>query len=636
MSWICPDKYKTDHPNLNEVYLSTLKGELEEKEAKITLAKFLRHNIGFTTELITGGDSRLAPYQEILCKAVLNRNFSMFVLGRGLGKSFIGGILSWMIPLFEPNTNVLIAGPTFRTARNIFSYLEKFVQTKNAVLLQQIFGQKQRRPDLLEWPIIGDTCISTIKAIPLNGEKIRGFRANVLILDEFLLLSEDIIDNVLMPFLIAPSDIGGRLKIREAEDELVKEGKITEEERVVFPHTSRMIALTSASYTFENAYRVYSEWIENITGEKKKAGKLKDEDDKKDIKGAKYFVVQMGFEAVPDYMIDPVVIEEASSGGKENPSFLREYCARFIDGSDSYFSAKKMHSLTIKDNEMPTTKLVGDRNKKYILAIDPSWSQSSSSDDFAMSLLELSDDETSSTLVHSYSVHGGVLIDHIRYFLYLLLSFNIVLIIADSADGNFIQSANESSLFQEKDIRIDTIDYDTKLEGEEYVKMLQEVRKQYNLNQKKICIKHVFNPISIRRMNEQLQTYINTNKIFFASKLSAHDQELKSAAGLKLPYEFKKDESIIDLISTQDELIVLTKKECALIEVKSNASGGQTFDLPVILKKNNSENRARKDNYTSLMLGVEGHKAYIDIMRQEPKQKPKMFVPQMYGSSTLS
>ncbi len=105
---------------------------------------------------------------------------------------------------------------------------------------------------------------NSIKAIPLSGEKIRGFRANVLVLDEFLLLPEDIIKNVLMPFLIVPQDIKERISIREQENELIAQGAMTEADRMEFKNTSKMIALSSASYTFENLYKTYKEWCDNI------------------------------------------------------------------------------------------------------------------------------------------------------------------------------------------------------------------------------------------------------------------------------------------------------------------------------------------------------------------------------------
>ena len=59
--WYSPEKYDKEFSNLNDEFLA-LKGELDDKEAKISLAKFLRANLGFTTELISG--IKLAAYQE--------------------------------------------------------------------------------------------------------------------------------------------------------------------------------------------------------------------------------------------------------------------------------------------------------------------------------------------------------------------------------------------------------------------------------------------------------------------------------------------------------------------------------------------------------------------------------------------
>lgn len=539
--------------------------------------------------------------------------------------SYLAGQLCWMLPLFEPNTNILVAGPNFRAARNIFAYLEKTVNSRNATLLQQIFGQPSKRGDLFEWPVMSNNvCVSSIKAIPLNGEKIRGIRANVLILDEFLLLSPDIVKNVLMPFLVAPSNIKERIEVREIEDDLIKQGKMKEEDRLTFPNQSRMIALSSASYTFENLYKVYSEWMDNILNDSKPVG------------DAKYFIAQMGYKAIPEYMVDPVIIEEAKAGGEENPAFQREYCARFVDGSDSYFSAKKMHELTIKDGDRPTVLLSGDKDKKYILSIDPSWSSSPASDHFAMCILELSSDLESATVVHNYAVAGGELNQHIQYLMYILTYFNIVLIIADNADGNFIKAANESEIFKSKNMQLGFIDYDGDLTGQDYAEMLGKVKNQYNLLTKNICFKHVFNSSSIRRINEQLQNFINTKRIYFGSKLTAHSTEYDIAINLKLPSDVKGADNILTLISDQDDLVYQVKKQCSLIEVKSSASGNQTFDLPTSLKRNTSASRARKDNYTALMLGIEGFKAYWDINKQESKKVSRIFTPVMFGNSTLT
>ena len=406
--WHAPEKYKRDVKDAN-LELLDLKGELDSKQAKISLAKFLRANLGFTVELISG--IKLAPFQEVTLKGFFNRNFNMCVWGRGCGKTFIASVYCFLQCIFEPNTKILIAGPTFRTARFIFQNLEKIVETKGAELLAQAFGAKSKRNDQFEWRING----GSITAIPLSGEKIRGFRANILVLDEYLLLPEETIKTVLMPFLVAPQDMAERIRVREIEDSLIKSGKMEEKDRMVFENKSKMIALSSASYSFENLYKTYKEWMGNIYSD--------------DLLDSKYFISQMGYDSVPTDMIDKTIIEEAQAGGSSNSSFQREYCAQFTDGSDSYFSAKKMHEFTVPDGEAPHTLITGSPEKEYVLGIDPSFSNSPSSDYFAMSLLEL--DEGSYTLVHSYAVAGGDLKNHIKYLFYLYKHFNIKMIIID-------------------------------------------------------------------------------------------------------------------------------------------------------------------------------------------------------------
>ena len=259
--WYCPEKYNSKIANVNDELLE-LTGYLNDKEAKISLAKYLKANIGITTELISG--IKLAAYQEITLKALMNRNFSMCVWGRGCGKTFIASVFCFLQCIFEPGTKILVAGPTFRTARFIFSNLENMVNSKGAELLRQAFNAKpSKRNDQFEWLING----GSITAIPLNGEKIRGFRANILVLDEFLLLPEDIVKSVLMPFLVAPQNMKERLEIREVESRLIMEGAMEEKDRMIFENDSKMIALSSASYTFENLYRQYKDWLEKINGD---------------------------------------------------------------------------------------------------------------------------------------------------------------------------------------------------------------------------------------------------------------------------------------------------------------------------------------------------------------------------------
>jgi len=609
----CPEKYIKEIKDVN-AELALLKGFLNDKEAKISLAKFLRANIGFTTELISG--VKLAPYQEIHLKAFFNRNFNMCVFGRGCGKSFIAAVFCFLQCIFEPNTKILIAGPTFRTARFIFNNLEKIVNSPGAELLAQCFGAKAKRNDQFEWHING----GSIVAIPLNGEKIRGFRANVLVLDEFLLLPEEIIKNVLMPFLVAPQNIKERMEIRELEDKLIQEGSMKEEDREVFGNTSKMLAFSSASYTFENLYKTYKEWSEKIINNEKTE--------------STYFVSQLSYEALPEEMIDKTIIEEAQNGGASHSSFLREYCARFTDGSDSYFNGKKMEDCTLKLGEKPHTLLKGDPKKKYILGIDPNMSDSPNADYFAMAVLELDEEKKQGILVHTYSGLGN-LKNHVAYLYYIMTNFNIVLMIVDNAGADvFLSACNESELFKKQKLEIKTFDIDSDLDGPEYEFMIRNARKKYNVEDKRIAFNQVFTGTFIRKANEYLQACIDYKKIWFASRTGAHESFFNEVINKSAPIDLmksedKKDWTILDFIENQDDFIYQTKKQCALVEHSSTSRGTQTFDLPQHLKRSSSANKARKDNYSALMLANWALKCYNDMMEQPEIIETSTFSPIM-------
>lgn len=611
--WYTPEKYNRIIPNLNDEY-SRLKDTLEDKEAKITLAKFLRSNIGITTELISG--IKLWPYQEVVIKAMLNRNFCLNVWGRGASKSFSAAVFCFLQCIFEPKSKILIAGPTFRTARSIFNSIEKITESKGADLLMQAFGAKSKRNDEYDWSINE----GSIKAIPLSGEKIRGFRANVLVLDEFMLLPEDIIKNVLMPFLIVPQDIKERISIREQEDDLISQGAMTEADRMEFKNTSKMIALSSASYTFENLYKTYKEWCDNIYS--------------KEPTSATYFVSQLSYEALPPEMIDSSITEEAQNGGASHASFLREYCAQFTDGSDSYFSMKKMEECTLKFEERPHSQIKGDSGKQYILAMDPNMSDSPNADYFAMGILEIDRENKNDTLVHCYAGLGS-LNTHIKYFHYLMTSFNIVYIICDNAGADiFFNTYNESQYVNSESEKIKFIDFDSDLEGIEYTRMVQKAKSQYNLENKQIAVTQVFTTTFIRRGNENLQAAIDYKKIWFASKTVANETFFNEEINKRIPEEIifveeNKDWNKLDLIEHQDLLVYNTKKQCSLVEFTTSSRGSVNFDLPQHLKRSNSPNRARKDNYTALMLAKWGSKCYNDIMTTENKIVAAGFTPML-------
>lgn len=623
-----PEKYKVPFRDINKEILD-VKGEIPDAKARILLAQFMRNNIDFTLNLLTGSRGsqglQLEAFQEIMLKGMLNANFVLNVWGRGIGKTWSAAVYCILQLIFEPGSKIVIAGPTFRTARNIFGEMERIVNAKGSVLLRQCFPKDpSKRSDLWEWECNG----GIVRAIPLNGEKIRGFRANILVIDEFLLVPENLVKDVLMPFLASPQNLGEIIAVRRSEDELIKRGKMTESERMKFKNTSKLIGLSSASYTFENLYRTYQDWIKKIEmSEEEQIATMKREglyQEGMDL--PRYMVSQLSYDSVPLHMMDPLVVMEAKSKGAQDPSFMREYGAQFSDGSDSYFSAKKMMECTVPSNQYPTVQIFPRKGSKYLISIDPSFSDSESSDNFSMNVMLLDDEEEIPTLVHNYVVAGGQLKDHYAYFHFLYTSFRPELVIIDNAGWEFINGACQSNLFQKDGIEIKFIDFDSMLEGKEYEEMLVKAKQQYNKQNHAVAIKQWFGGEFPRKSNEHLKGLIDCHKIRFASSVSNHDTEydavIKRLESEGLPFKLsdspanKEFNDIADYVDFQDEQIFKTKKECAIVELKISNQGNYSFRLPVNLAKDKTKGRTRKDSYTTLLLGAWGNKCYYDMMRQ--------------------
>ena len=602
--WYEPPKYIKPVTDINQG-LKELKGELDEKEAKYTLARFLYRNLGMTTEWLTG--ISLYPDQIITIKGMMKHNYSLCVWGRGVSKTWTAAVYAILQSIFTPNTSILIAGPTFRTARFIFNHIEKIADSPEAKLLADAMGTKIRRNDEFRWNING----GEIVAIPLNGEKIRGFRANVLLIDEFLLMSEEIVEKVLIPYLVVPKDIKRRKLLREHEDELIKKGVMTEAERTKFENEAKLIALSSASYTCEYLYRKYDEYVKQIYSPDLQ------------VQGGTYFVSQLAWDAIPEDRIDKSVIELAQTNESNRATFQREYCAKFLDGSDSYFSMAKMMACSVPDGEEPTLKLEGDKDKKYIISIDPNFSNSPTGDDFSMTIGELDDSKVGrATAVHFYAESGKDLKDHIKYFYYLWTHFNIEMIIIDYAGYQFIDAVNEYELFKALKVEFKIFDFVSEKDGAEYDEELKKARIGFNKQIHRIVFTQYFTTDFIRKANEWLQGCIDYKRIWFGGGIKANVGAFNKAINTKIDMGLVLDASTLDkhespigvLIDNQEVLVKQTKYQAASIEVKTTARGVQSFDLPQIMKRDTSQDRMRRDSYTTLLLLAWGIKCYYDIL----------------------
>lgn len=607
--------------------IKKIEGEMGDIEAKITLAKFLRQNIGFTFFYLSGVE--LLPLQEILLRTILLKDNGVVVAGRGGGKSFLIAVLSILYPILFFNSKMTLISANFRGSRRILEEAEKMITSKKAKLLLQCYESTaktrniiQRAPDMYRIRL-GEPANSEVFALPLT-DGLRGTRSSFVAIDEGLMITKDLQDSIIRPFLTAKQNMQEENEIKLREDELIRSGIITENDRISFPRNKFHI-FSSASYTFENLYEIYKNTIESINNPKKE-----------EINPPSYFAVRFSYEAIPDgSFIDTTQIKAAAANGGDNTDyFKREYKALFTDSSDGYFNIKKVHECTIPNGQYPTTQIFGDKAAEYILAIDPSYASNKNSDYFAMGVYLVNKEERKLTLVHSYGKSGGDIKHHFEYFAYLLTHFNIVFICIDASGDEFIKGFNESSVAKDKNIRLGflTTDFDTD-DNIEYNKQLKELKRQYNLTDKRIVYAQKFNSSngSIRRMNEHLQNQIEAKRIWFASRCGSFERATNRYLNFILPYKFEnnKDRRLDaqEMIEEQDRWIDETKAQLALIEVRATSTGTLQYDLPSMLKNLTGENRPRRDNYTCLLLGNWVAKIYFDMIYNVEEKTPSSFTP---------
>ena len=590
---------------------------MDENEAKILLYKFLRENPSFATELFTG--VKLFPFQHMAIKAMMESDYFLGIWSRGMSKSFSTAIFALLDAILNQGVQIGILAKSFRQSKMIFKKIEDIAKSPKATFFSQCITRTSKMND--EW--VMEIGRSSIRALPLgDGEKLRGFRFQRMIIDELLLMPEKIFNEVIMPFLSVVDNPTERQEVYDLETEMIKQGKMTEDERKVWPN-NKIIGLSSASYKFEYLYKLYQQY-ENLILNKNTQD------------GAHRTIMHFSYDCAPEQLYDQNLINQ-SRATMSDSQFDREFGAVFTDDSSGYFKVSKMAECTIPDGEGQSVEVVGNHNDEYILAFDPSWSESESSDDFAILLLKLNKDLKKGTVVHSYAMSGANLKTHIRYMAYLMTHFNIVAVVGDYNGGvQFMNSCNESTIFKNLNLKLETIEADLDKVAD-YEKNLRKVKNQYNKSSRRYVFLRKPSSQWIRAANESLQSAFDHKKIFFAGAAMNDDYNIqrKSRVPIKNLKFIRNDPNtsgaagarMIDLVEHQKDMMDLIKVQCALIQVTTSVQGTQSFDLPPNLRKQKGADKARKDSYSALVLANWMMNVFYDMEAFQGNYGQQTFTP---------
>lgn len=609
------------------------KGFLEEREAKVLMYKFFRNNVTYAAQFFLG--IKLFPFQALLIKALFIADYTMHVLARGMSKTFSTAIYLILECLLNQNANIGVIAGTFRQSKMIFSKIEDILGKPKAKLTMDCISAKNlisKGTDQWTLKIGGAKAI----ALPLaNGERLRGFRFNRIVIDEFLTMPEKIFTEVIMPFLGVVENPDEREELAKLEDRLIEAGEMTENDRYVWPN-NKLILLSSPSFTFEYMYKLYKQFKDLIMGQHDSQRYSDDDDEEIGASSAYRCIFQLSYDMAPKQLYDQNLLKQARATMSE-AQFNREFGAQFGDEGDSYFKMSKMMGCTIPEGEFPAVEIIGNPSDEYILAFDPSWSESEEADFFSMHVGKILRPENKIAIIHSFALTGQALKTYMRYFLYLYTHFNIVGMIGDRNGGlQFISSCNESEMFKNAGIELKYVEgvFD---KPEDYHEDLVELKNSMNKTDHKIC--YLRNPSSqwIRAANELLQANVDHKRILFGSGAFLGDKHFDEQRKANVPISELKWEpenrssgeaAKIDLIDYCKQNIELTKTQTTNIEVTTSPQGTQTFDLPLHMRKQTGKNRPRKDLYSSLVLLNWWAKIFFDAEEVNPEEGPdQTFVP---------
>ncbi len=398
-SYLFPDG---EFPEIDINPLETFKGDTHAE----TLINVVSNEmyLGLAAKLFLNLD--LFPFQLVVLNTLWTKRLPMFIAARGGGKSFMLAVFACLKAILNQGTKVIIVGPSFRQSKVVFNYIvdtwDKSSVFRSMTGIGKLCGPKR---DVDQYHIkIGD---STITAIPLgDGSKIRGLRGNVIIVDEYAMVPESILNIVVKGFGVVSRDPVTKVK-EQALIKLLKQHDMWDDHiRQAVIEQSQMNQIVyagTAYYEFNHFFRDYMIWKAIITSkgdrEKllRKMGFLREKygyeyEVPDSISWKDYAIIRLPFHVLPPGFMEQEYLDSLSAS-MHTAQYQMEYCTIFLKDSKGFYRRSLIKSVTTDiPLQLPTGEeiqfsplLVGVNSNQYIMGVDPA----AESDNFAIVILEV-------------------------------------------------------------------------------------------------------------------------------------------------------------------------------------------------------------------------------------------------------
>jgi len=506
------------------------------------LIEFYRNNPVIAAEDLLNVE--LDTPQKVVFEDMWFKPYVLLTEGRGCGKTWKLSVIATLYALLYPGKKVLLMSPSFRQSKNLFS--EVMNRHAESSILREASIKK---------PVIGaDNCYlhlrapankfgSKIEAYPLGtGEKIRGLRGHLIVVDEFAQVPEEIFEMVIRPMgATTNSPMENVRKIKRLKDSLER-GVLSQEqyeEEMGEGQANKIICVSSAYYQFNHMYKRIQAYEAEIA---------KGNTDK-------YAVHYVSYRDMSEGFLDMSNVEEAKAT-MSRIEFNLEYEGIWESDSDGVFKASLIEAC--KDSRFKV-KNKSDMGRKYIVGIDPA----RSTDAFAVVIIEMGNP---SSVVYAHQSVGNKFPAMANFIFDLAKKFDVKIIMMDAGSGGGGVAIKDllanDQMFKGRELIID-------MDDEEYK----------NADGRRILRMHDPKPKSIAEA-----VYGSLNLL---------EQGL-----LKFPFPpYDGNEEKESIYADIDEML----KQMMLITVTETKTGQAHFDIP-----STGKGSRKKDLYSAFVLAAKG------------------------------
>lgn len=351
-------------------------------------------------------DIDLFPFQITILRTLWTKKLPMLIATRGGGKSFLLAVYAILKSILHQGTKVIIVAASFRQSKIVFGYVQE-IWNKSPVLQSMTGTGKTNGPktdvDMCRMRI-GD---SSIICVPLgDGTKIRGLRGNIILVDEYASVPEEILNVVVKGFGVVSRDPVGEVKQKSLIRHLKNKGLWDQEAQdSMSAHESmnQIIYSGTANYQFNHFYRDFMIWrsiIESKGDTRKLARKMTylreqhgyEYDLPEELSWRDYAIIRLPHHILPEGFLK----EDYLSGiraSMHTALYHMEYCCIFKKDSMGFYRRSLIENATTNKplmlpggEEVEFTPLLrGMSGHDYIMGIDPA----AEHDNFAIIILEV-------------------------------------------------------------------------------------------------------------------------------------------------------------------------------------------------------------------------------------------------------